>query len=95
VILVHDILRCHPLLPGTDGNGNAMFIGSPYKTDFPARQTQVTYINVGRNIHTGKVSDMNRPVGIGQGRCDQVTLEFFLLHRKIVYLFQSVQLAGK
>ena len=49
-------------------------------------EAQVTYINVGRHIHTCKVTYVNRAVGIWQGRCHKSSFEF-LFHRRFIFCF--------
>jgi hypothetical protein len=44
-----------------------MFVGAADKEDILSRHPQKPHINICRNIDTGKVSDMDRAIGIRKG----------------------------
>ena len=67
MIAVDDILWRDAFLACADGDGHAMFVRTADKEYVFFLQTKITYINVCRDINTGQVTDMHRPVGIGEG----------------------------
>ena len=77
VVLVNYLLGRDSFLPGFDGNGYAVFIGTANKNNVFSLQPQVPGINICRNVNTCKMPDMDRSVGIWQGGCNEVAFEFF------------------
>ena len=71
MILIHHLLWSYLLITGFNGYGNSVFIRSAYEEHICPFQPEIPYINVGRNINTCQVPNMNRPVGIGQRRGDE------------------------
>jgi hypothetical protein len=67
-------------MAGFQGDGNPVFVGSANGKHITPLSAEITYIDVGRDIHPGQVPQMERTIGIGQGRGDQVPFEFFLSH---------------
>src|SRR6056297_2785977 len=59
------------------GNRYTVFITATNKFHIPAALTEVSYVHIGRYIHTGKVTDMNRSVGIRKGSCNQMSFVIF------------------
>ena len=80
VVLVNDILRLDSLLARLDRDGHAVLVGTAYGDHVRAPQAQVPHIDVRRNVYPRKVSDMHRPVGIRERRCDKIAFKLF--HRK-------------
>jgi hypothetical protein len=78
MILVDYLLGGDPFLPGFDGNGNTVLIRTAYKNNVFFLQPQVPGINICRDVNTCQVSDVNRSVGIWQGRCNEMA--FGILH---------------
>ena len=68
VIAIDDLLYGDAFLAGTDGDGYTMFVGAANEENFFALETKVADVDVGRNIYSCKVTDMNRSVGVRQGR---------------------------
>ncbi len=66
VIPVDYILWRNTLFFSFDGDRHSMLVAAADKEHFFSFETQVTRIDVGGNIYTGKMSDMNRTVGIGE-----------------------------
>lgn len=66
MVTVHYVLRSDTLLTCLDGNGHAVFIAATHQKYFLAIGAEIAGIYVGRHIHTGKMTNMHRPVGIGQ-----------------------------
>ena len=66
VILVHDVLRCAVLLLGLDGDGHAVLIGAADIKHILAPEPEIPDIDIGRDIHAGKMSDVDRAVRIRQ-----------------------------
>ncbi len=74
VIMIDDLLRCHTLLLGGDGDGHAVFIGPADVQDALAVQTQEPRIDVRRQIRTRDVPQVQIAVGVGKGGCDEILL---------------------
>ena len=64
VVFVHDVLRGDTLFTCLDGNRHAMFVAAADEDDILATQAQIPYIDVTRDIGTGKVADVDRAVGV-------------------------------
>ena len=77
VVFVDDVLRRYALLPGLDGDRHAVLVRSAHRDHVLAPQAQVTGVDVGRDVNSRQVADVDRAVGVGKGRSDQITLEFF------------------
>ena len=89
VVSVHNILRGDTLLASLDGDGYTMLVAASDEHHILALSTQVTNINVGRNINTRQMSDVDRPVGIRQRRGYGITLEmlvFFAICHSLLFL---------
>lgn len=76
MVAVYDLLRGDAFFSGTECDGHTVFIAAADHDYVLAAHTQIAGINIGRNIYAGKMSDMHRPVGIGQGCGDEGSLEF-------------------
>ena len=75
MVTVNNILRANPFLAGFDGDWHAMLIRTADKYHLFAFEAQVANIDIGRNIYTGKVSDVHWTIGVGQGRSYSCTFE--------------------
>ena len=64
VVAVNYILRSDSLLACALCNWHTVLIASADKEDIFALETQITYINVSRHIHSCKVTDVYRAVSI-------------------------------
>ena len=64
MITVNNILRSHSLFLSLDGNGHSMLIRTTDKYYFFSFLPQIAHLNIGRNINTGQMTDMHRPVSI-------------------------------
>ena len=80
MIAVADVLRRDALLSGAYGDGHAVLVAAADEDNVLFLQTQIAYINVGRNIYTGQMADVNTAVGIGQGGGDSCAFKLFLFH---------------
>ena len=78
VVAVDDLLGGDALFAGTQGNGDTMFVGAAYHDDVASAQTQEAGIDVGRDVDAGQMTDMDRPVGIGEGRRYECSFEFLI-----------------
>ncbi len=83
VITVHYVLGGDTLLAGLYGDGYAMLVAAADEQHLLSLKTEIPRIDVGRDIDSGQVADMHRPVGVRQGRGDKCTLEFF--HRFVCF----------
>ena len=77
MVFVDNILRRDPFLTGLDGDRHPVFVRTAHRNHIGTPQTQVTGIDVRRDIHPGQMADMNGPVGIRQGRSNQITFVLF------------------
>ena len=66
MVAVHHLLDCDSLLAGTDGNRHTMLIRASDEQYVPTFQTQIAHINVGGNIDTCQMANMNRTVCVWQ-----------------------------
>ena len=86
VITIHHILRRASFFAGTNGDGHSVFVASADKQHLLTFQTKVSYINVGRHIHAGQVSDMHRTISIRQGGSYRCSFKI-LVHISCILLF--------
>ena len=68
MIAIDNLLYSDAFLAGTDGDGYTVFVGAANEENILALETKVADVNVGRNINSCEVTDMNRAVGVRQGR---------------------------
>ena len=66
MVTVYNILRCTSFLLGTDSDGYTVFVGTSDEQDFFFLQTQVTHVNVSRDIYACQVTDVDGAVGVWQ-----------------------------
>ena len=78
VVTVHNVLRRYALFSCLNGDGHSVLVGAADKQHILSFGAQVTRINVGRNVNPRQVADVNGPVGIGQGRSNGISFEFFI-----------------
>ena len=64
MITVYNILRCHTLGACLKSDRHTMLVATADKKHFAPIAAQITGVNVGGNIHSGKVTDMHWTVGI-------------------------------
>jgi hypothetical protein len=86
VIMVYDLLGSDPFLPGLDGDGNAVFIGTADKNNVFSLAPQVTGINVCRNVNACQVPYMHRSVGIWQGGCNEMSAGLFHICERTLFI---------
>lgn len=87
MVLVHNILRRYPLLPCLYGYWYAMLIGATNRNHIYTFHPKVTGVDIGGNVNTGKVTDVNWAVCVRQCRCDQVT--FIAVHSRKIKVAQK------
>ena len=85
VVLVHNILWGTSLLPSLDSNRHAMLIRPTDIKNILSLHPQISHIDIGRNIHSGKMSDMHRAIGVRQRAGHQSSFEF-LVHYSVFSL---------
>ena len=83
VVAVYDVLRGDTFLLGAEGDGHAVLIRPTDEEDVASAESQIARVDVGRQVDTGKVSDMHRPVSVGQCGGDEGAFEilFCFFHR--------------
>ena len=84
VVAVHHLLRGDALLAGALGNRHTVLVAAAHEHHVLALQTQVAYIDVGRDIHACQMADVDWSVSIGQRRRHQRARKFLLLFHCIV-----------
>ena len=77
MVAVDDVLWRAAFLLGFDGNRHAVFVGTTNEQYLSAAHSQVADVGVGGDVDAGKVADVDRAVGVRQGRGYCVTLESF------------------
>src|SRR5436190_4672377 len=75
MIFIHDLLWRYAFFHGPDSNWDTMFIASTYKFYIPFLCPEIAYIDIGRDVTTCQVADMQRPVGIGKSSSNQVSFK--------------------
>ena len=86
VVTIDHVLRCDAFLAGTYSNGYTMLVATANEQHILLLQAQVTYVDVGRHIHTCQMTDVNTSVGIRQRRGNGRSLKTFLFHiNSLVY----------
>ena len=85
MITVYHVLRRDALLLGPDGDGHAMLVRTADEKHVLLLQTEVTHVNVRRDIHPCQMTDMHRTVGVWQSDVTVVLLNFF----SIFYIFSN------
>ena len=71
VVAIHDILGSDSLGSRLERDGDPVLVGAANKERLLALETQIAGVNIGGYVHSGQVSDMHRPVGVGQCRSDK------------------------
>ena len=84
VVAIDDLLGRNALLAGLDGDGHTVFIGAADRNDVAPLQTKVARIDIRRYVNSRQVTDMDRTVGIGERRCNEITFELFG-HKQVEY----------
>ncbi len=93
MITVDHFLWCDTFISCLEGYGNTVFVRSADRYNVNTLKSQISCINVGRDVDSGKVADMQRPVGVWQSRGNKVSLvilhlqkwSFFKNHKDNVY----------
>jgi hypothetical protein len=70
--VVHDLARALPLALGGQGDGDAVLVGAAHVDHVLASGAQVPYVGVRRQVRTHDLPDVQRTVGVGQRRGDQI-----------------------
>ena len=81
MVAIHNILRCNALFAGSDGDGNAMFVGAADKDHVLVFQPQITHIDICGHVYAGQMSDVHTAIGIGKSCSNGGALIVFLFHR--------------
>ena len=85
MIAVHDILRGASLLLRLDRDRHTMLIRATHIQHILTSHSQISHIDVRRDIYTGEMSDMHRTIGIRQRTGYQSSVE--ILTHYILYLY--------
>ena len=89
MILVDNILRGTSFLAGRHGDGHAVLVGAADKERLAPAHPQIADIDIGRDIDTGQMSDMDRAVRIRQRASDEIPF-FHNLFNSLDSLFFTV-----
>ena len=77
MVAVYHFLYGNALFTGTDGHGYTVLIATADKHHVLLLESEVTYIDVGGNVHAGEVTDVHGAVGVGERRGDEGAFIFF------------------
>ena len=66
VVAVHDLLGCASLFARSDGDGHAVFVRTTDEEHFAFFQAEIAHVDVGGDVNSRKVSDVDAAVGVGQ-----------------------------
>jgi hypothetical protein len=83
VITIHHILWRGSLFPGFQGDGHSMFIRSANGYHIPVPLAQVSHVDIRGHIDAGQVAQVKGPIGIRQGRGNQVSFIFSGRHIEV------------
>ena len=86
MISIYNILRSYSFFTRTNGNGHSMFIRTSDKKDIFFFQTEIADIDISRNIHTGKMTNMHRTISVRQCRSHSRSFKF-LFHIECWIIF--------
>ena len=75
MVAVHDVLGCHALGLGLDGNGYAVLVAAADEEDVAAVEAQIACVDVGGDVNAGEVADVYGTVGVGKRRGDEGAFE--------------------
>ena len=92
MIAVAHVLRRDAFLLGTDRDRHTVLVAAADEDDLPLLQPEVTYIDVCRDIHAGKMSYMYTAVGVRQSRRHCGALEFLFFHKMSACCFFAAKL---
>ena len=87
MIAVNNLLHGDTLLAGTDSNRHAVLIASADEHYVAVVEAQVAHINIGRHIHSGKVTDVYTSIGVGKSRRHSSTGKFLFHSLSLKYLY--------
>ena len=84
MVFVDNVLRVDSLFFRPNGNSRPVFIRAANPHDILAAQTQITHIYVSGQIGTGKMTEVQRTVGVGQSGGNELFRHtiFFLFCRE-------------
>jgi len=75
MITINNIAGGYPLFFSRNGNGNPVLIGAPNVYDILSLEALESHEQVGWKVDAGKMTEMNRPVGIRKSCGDEGSLE--------------------
>ena len=90
---VNDHLRRYAFFVRRDGDRNSMLVRAADKKDIAMLQPLVPDKNIGRDICTGEMSQMDRSVRVRKSRCYQYSFEL-TLHSAVFSLTGLIRKAG-
>jgi len=65
---IDNFFGANALLSGAQGNGSTVFVGTANKRNILIVQTLVSSKNIGGQISTGQMPNVQRAIGVRQGR---------------------------
>ena len=80
MVAVYHFLNGDALLAGADCYGHSVLVATADEHHLLLLQAQIAHVDVGRNIHAGKVADVYATVGIRQCRSDGGAFEILFFH---------------
>ena len=80
MVAVHDVLRRDTFGFRLDGDWHTVLVRAANHNHVFTFESEIAGVDVGRHIHTGEVSDVDRTVCVWQSCCNQRAFEFFFFH---------------
>ena len=77
VVAVDDLLGRDPLLARLDRDRHAVLVAAADRQHVAPAAAQIARVDVGRDVDPRQMTDMHRPVGIGERRRHQIAFELF------------------
>jgi len=95
MVLIHNSLWSCILMPGLDGYGNPMLIGAANRYNICAFCSKIAGVNIGRDVNTRQMSNMHRPIGIGQRRSNKIS--FIVTHwvKRFIQIVANLHIYGQ
>lgn len=77
VVAVDDILRCNTFSLSLNGDGHTVLVATANHEDFAALEAKITGIDVGGDVYSGEVADVDGAVGVWESSGDEGAFEIF------------------
>lgn len=85
VVFVDYLLWGAVVLLGLYGDRDTVLVRTANKTDIFTTHSEITAVNIGRNVNSCQMPDMNRSVCVGQCCCHKMSF-VFAIHMNVCYI---------